>query len=112
MTKVTPNFKSPKPKYFFREWRKFRGFTQEELAEAIGVTPPSISQLERGLQGWTDSTLESLAIALSCNPGDLLMRNPLDTDAPWSLQDQLMKAEPAKKREIFAVIETMLKTGT
>lgn len=109
---VTTNFKTPKPRYFFREWRKHRGYTQEELAEIVGVTPSSISQLETGKQGFSDTTLLALANALACNPGDLLMRNPLDADAPWSLWDQVKKSSPSKRREIVAVVETMLKTGS
>lgn len=112
MTKVTPNFKKPKPRYYFREWRKKRQLTQEELAERVGVTPPSISQLERGLQGFSDSTLEAVADALGCSPGDLLMRNPLDEDAPWSIWDSVKQSPPDTRRAIVAVVETMLKTGT
>ncbi|MDW9814959.1 helix-turn-helix domain-containing protein [Sinorhizobium meliloti] len=110
--KVTPHLKPERPRYFFKEWRKKRGLTQEELAETVGVTPSSISQLENGKQGFTDTTLSALAEALSCNPGDLLMRNPLDEDAPWSIWDNVKKASPDKRREIVAVVETMLRTGT
>ena len=80
--KVTPIPKPAHPRFFFREWRKHRGYNQEELAEIVGVTPSTISQLETGKQGFTDSTLVALAEALFCSPGDLLMRNPLDQDAP------------------------------
>lgn len=76
MVKVTPHPKPERPRYFFKEWRKFRGLTQEDLAGRVGVTPPAISQLERGLQGFNNSTLEALADALSCTPGDLLGVNP------------------------------------
>ena len=75
--KVQTRFKPRPQRYFFKEWRKHRGYTQEELAEMIGLTAPSISQLETGKQGFTDSTLEAIAEALNCGPGDLLMRNPL-----------------------------------
>lgn len=113
MVKVNPNFKEPKRTYFFRQWRKFRGLTQEELAEMVGVSAPSISQLERGVQGFTDSTLEALASALACNPGDLLMRNPLDEDAPWSIWENL---KPDQKRSAMLFIKAMeadtQKTGT
>ncbi len=111
-TVVQTNFKPPRSQFFFKEWRKFRGLKQEELADQIGVTPSSISQLENGKQGFTDTTLVALAEALHCNPGDLLMRNPLDQDAPWSLWDIVRHAEPNKKKEIVAVVETLLRTGT
>lgn len=113
MSKVTPNFKKPKRVYFFKEWRKHRGFTQEDLAEIVGISAPAISQLERGVQGFTDSTLEALADALSCTPADLLMRNPLDEDAPWSIWETL---EPAQRRSAMIFIKAMdedrKKTGT
>jgi transcriptional regulator with XRE-family HTH domain len=110
--KVTPIPKPTHPRFFFREWRKFRGRNQEELAEIVGVTTSTISQLETGKQGFTDSTLVALADALFCSPGDLLMRNPLDQDAPWSIWDNVKKAPADKRAAIVAVVETMLKTGT
>lgn len=108
MAKVKPNFKEPKRTYFFRQWRKYRGLTQEEAAEIVGVSPPSISQLERGLQGFTDSTLEALADALACSPGDLLMRNPLDEDAPWSIWDHL---KPDQKKSAMLFIKALEADG-
>jgi transcriptional regulator with XRE-family HTH domain len=110
--KVTPIPKPARPRFFFREWRKHRGYNQEELAEIVGVTASTISQLETGKQGFTDSTLVALADALACSPGDLLMRNPLDQDAPWSIWDNVKKAPAAQRAAIVAVVETMLKTGT
>ncbi len=74
--RVTPNLKpEPKP-YFFRAWRKHRHLTIEQLAERVDMAASSISQLERGLQGFTDSTLLAIAHALQCEPGDLLSRDP------------------------------------
>lgn len=110
--KVVPRPKPLKRPFFFREWRKHRGHTQEELANIVGVTAATISQLEAGKQGFTDTTLLALADALACQPGDLLMRNPLDTDAPWSIWDNVKKSPDVKRQAIVAVVETMLKTGT
>lgn len=76
MTKITPHPKPEKPRYYFKEWRKFRGLTQEDLADRVGASAPSISQLERGIQGFTNSTLEAVADALQCSPADLLGVNP------------------------------------
>lgn len=81
------------------------------MAEIVGVTASTISQLETGKQGFTDSTLVALAEALSCTPGDLLMRNPLDKDAPWSIWESVKKMPAAQRAAIVAVVETMLKTG-
>jgi DNA-binding Xre family transcriptional regulator len=46
------------------------------LAEKLDLTHGAISQLERGLVGWTQPTLEALAKALECTPADLIGRNP------------------------------------
>lgn len=115
MKKVRPNFKSPRPRYFFKEWRKYRGLTQEGLADIIGVTTSSISQLETGKQGFTDSTLMALAEALNCEPADFLMRNPLDDEAPWSIWETLkpdQKKQTIRFLKSFGVHEDQKKTGS
>jgi transcriptional regulator with XRE-family HTH domain len=102
---VTPIPKKRRERrYFFKEWRKYRGLTQEKLASRVDLSTSSISQLETGKQGFTDGTLEVLADALNCEPGDLLMRNPLDTEAPWSIWDKL---SPAQKRQAMRVIHAL-----
>ena len=99
-------------RYFFREWRKYRNLTQEALAARVGLSTSGISQLETGKQGFTDATLEVLSKALGCEPGDLLMRNPLDDSAVWSLQEKLRAATPEQRRQAFAIVTTLLSTGT
>ena len=49
------------------------------LAEKLDLTHGAISQLERGLVGWTQPTLAALAKALECTPADLIGRNPGST---------------------------------
>ena len=78
--KVRPRFKKGPPRHFVREWRDFRGMTQEKLAEAAGLTPGAISQLERGEVGYTQRSIEALADAMSCSPSDLTGRNPVSDD--------------------------------
>jgi len=65
-----------KANHFIREWRKAKGETQESLAEKIGSTSGAISQLENGIINYTQPTLEAIAAALGCRPGDLLNRLP------------------------------------
>ena len=93
MKKVVTRLKTERPRYFFKEWRTFRGLTQEALAERIGQTAPSISQLEKGKQGFTDTTLALIADALNCTPGDLLTRNPLQVDSIWSIWDNIPETD-------------------
>lgn len=68
--------KFDRPKHYVKEWRKFRGLTQERLAERTPFTPGAISQLETGRTRYTQEMLEALAEALNCSPGDLLSVNP------------------------------------
>lgn len=62
--------------HYIREWRKFRGLTQERLAELTPYTHGAISQLETGRTKYTQDMLEALADALGCSPGDLLNVDP------------------------------------
>ncbi len=73
-------FYSDEPIFYFQKWREYRGLTQETLAGIAGGTGSSISQLENGKQGFTDTSLKSLAKALKCHPGELLMRDPTAND--------------------------------
>ena len=96
--------KLSRPRHFIREWRRHRDMSQEELAAAIGVTTGSISHLETGKMGFTQATLEALATALNCQPADLIMRNPLDTEAIWSLWESAAPNEKAKIIEMMNII--------
>ena len=104
-----PHSKPKKPRHFVRQWRKYRGYSQEKLAEIVGVTDGAISQLERGDTNYTQQMLEALAVALMCEPADLIMRDPTDSEAIWSLWD---KAKPGQRRAIVAVAESLMRTGT
>lgn len=98
-------------RHYVREWRKFRGLTQERLAERTPFTTGAISQLETGRTKYTQDMLEALAEALQCSPADLLMRDPLREGAVWSIEEQLKSVSLQKRTEILAVVETMLRTG-
>lgn len=98
-------------RHYVREWRKYRGLTQERLAERTPFTTGAISQLETGRTKYTQDMLEALAEALQCTPADLLMRDPLREGSVWSIEDQLKRATPERRSQIIAVVETLLKTG-
>lgn len=109
-TRVKSRLKQPqRRRHFIKEWRKFRGLTQEQLAERIGVAVSTISQLETMKQGYSQPTLEALADALGCEPADLLMRNPGQPNEIWSIWENL--DQPAKIQAI-QILETFRKTGS
>ena len=109
--KFTPRLKptAPRRRIFLKQWREHRGLTQEQLADRVGWSVGNVSQLERGLQGYSQEGLESLAEALQCDPGHLLNVDPSKDDAIWSIWE---KAEPAERRLIVDLAKTVVKTGT
>lgn len=94
---------------YIRAWREHRGLTLEQLAERIEKTPSHLSMLERGLRAYAQDTLEAIADALQTDVASLLMRNPADPDAIWSIWDN---AKPGERRLIVDLAKTVTKTGT
>lgn len=93
-------------RHFIREWREHRGLTQEQLAERIGASGATVSRIEKGAAPYTQDALEAIAYALQCEVVDLLIRNPADREAPWSLFETL---KPAQKRQAVEVIKAIKK---
>lgn len=67
--------------HHIREWRKVRGLTQAQLAEAVGLTETSINRIENGKQRLTETNLAAIARALDCAPGALYNDPPEGTRA-------------------------------
>lgn len=55
-----------------RAWRKYRGLSQQELGDCIGLSKMTISSLERGERGTSSKNWRALADALSVDVGDIL----------------------------------------
>ena len=96
-----PQFKST----FIRQWRKRRGLTLEQLAERVGMTPSYLSMLERGKRGYTQETLEAVALTLGTKPGLLLMFDPDHPDqAWWTIWNE---ASPGERSQLIAVARAL-----
>ena len=114
--KVISRLKPSRPPHFLREWRKHADMTLEAAAEAVGeatgegFTHASLSRMERGKQPYSQPVLEALAALYKTDPASLLMRNPSDPDAIWSLWDQAKTAE--QRTMIRNLAATVVKTGT
>jgi transcriptional regulator with XRE-family HTH domain len=94
---------------FIAQWRDFRRLTQEQLADRLDMTQSHLSMLENGKRGYTQETLEAIAEALQTDVASLLMRNPMDGDAIWSIWEQ---AKPAQRQMIIEIAKTVAKTGS
>lgn len=97
---------------FLKEWREYHNLSQEAAASRLNVSRTLLSKIENAKSPYTQQFMENAAVAYGCEVPDLIMRNPLDRDAVWSLQEQLKKAPPERRRDIFVVVEAMLRTGT
>lgn len=106
--KVVARFKS-RVRHFIRQWREYRGLTQEQLAERVDMSVSNISQLERGLQGFSDEGLGLIAHALNTEPGYLLTVDPTRDEAMWSIWEN---AKPGERKMIVEIAKTLVKTGT
>lgn len=106
---VTPRPKKQFRKTYIREWREYRGLTLEALGSRVDLTAGNLSQLERANQGYTQETLEAIAHALQTDVASLLMRDPGDSEAMWSIWDQ---AKPGQRKQLVEIGKTIVKTGT
>lgn len=94
-------------RHYVREWREHRGLTQEQLADRLATSKGQISRWESGKRDMTSKVLSALAYALNIEVADLYR----DPRAP-SVDALLRSATPAQRDQVFAVIETLLKTGS
>ena len=92
------------PRHFIRQWRKYRGLTQEQLAERIGIARSYLTKIERGDRRYDQPFLEHAAEALRCEPGDLVMRDPTTAESLWSVWERLT---PPERAQAVAVIEAL-----
>lgn len=102
----------PKPRRgrtYLKQWREFRQKTQEQAAPLLGIDQSTLSRLERGISPYDQDFLEKAAFVYMCEPQDLIMRNPKDQDAVWSITDNLKKATPSDRVRAAAVIDALLK---
>jgi transcriptional regulator with XRE-family HTH domain len=67
-------------RHFIKEWRLFRGFKQQQLADLMNTTKTTVSTTENGKSGYTQDSLEAFAEALGTHPGVLLTRPPGASD--------------------------------
>ena len=90
---------------FIRQWREFRGLSQERLAERIGKSPGLLSQIENAKGPYTQETLEAIAAALGCEPVDLLVRDPSDPEGIWTVWEALAAPERHQAIEHLKIIK-------
>lgn len=118
MTRKPKGRAAPKPLYgphFLRQWREEAGrrrgreYTLEEVGEAVGISHAQLGRIERRLQKYNQELLEDLAELYKTTPASLIMRDPTDETAIWSLWDQ---AQEAERQDTTKYLEFRVKTRT
>lgn len=96
-------------RHFLRQWRKLKpGRTLEQVAAELHISQPQLGRIERGDQPYNQNLLEALADLYGCTVADLLVRDPSDPNAIWSIWDT---AKPGERRMIVAAAEAIIRTS-
>lgn len=97
----------PRPQFapiYLRQWRKYRNKTQEQLAEALGISAAQVNRIEKGKRQYTQTFLEAAAEYLETDPASLLMRDPTQAEAIWSIWERI---EPAKRSDALRILDAL-----
>ena len=85
--------------------RKDRGWTQETLAEALGIEPVTLSRLETGDRALSLSTVSRISEVLQVSLGDLLDQQrelPVADQSPdLAEMTRLFSDLPAQRRDLL-----------
>lgn len=95
---------------FLREWRIFRGLTQQQLADAVETGANMIQYLESGERGLSAKWLRRLAPALDTTPGMILDHDPTELSA--DIVEIWATASIRERRQLADVARAIVRTGT
>jgi len=74
-----------------RLYRETIGYSQEELAEKAGISPPYLGAVERGEKWPSPETLAGIAIGLKVNPYDLFKPEHTVSKDVHGLTEKMLK---------------------
>ena len=89
---------------FLKEWRLYRGFTLDGLAERMGTSHANLSRVERGKSPYNQYVLEHLADVLRTDPASLLSREPNATEEIWAIWEQASPEQRQMLTEIAKIV--------
>lgn len=93
--------------HFLKEWRKFRGLTQQQLADEARTDKSVISLIENGKRGLSDEWAHTLAPILGTTPGFLYDHDPNTLDT--ALIDAVRRVPAESRDQALAILETFRK---
>jgi transcriptional regulator with XRE-family HTH domain len=99
-------------------YRKLRGFSQEALAEKIGISQRQVATYETGRIHLNDEMIVRFALTLKVPADELLGLKPMrqKEDAPTLRHTrrlrELMQLPEAKKRAVFKVLDDLIRANS
>lgn len=93
-------------------WRKYRNKTQDQVAQAVGISKVHVSNIENGKRQYTQELLEAFADYLQCEPWHLIEVDPIVPDSLWSIWEALKAAPVERRGEIAEIIRVVGKRKT
>lgn len=97
---------------FMREWRLYRGLTQEDAAERVQLDRTTYNRIENGKLPYNQDFLEKLALSYGCDPADILTIDPLKPDPPRLVYQRLRDAPIEMQRRAMAVLDALLRDAS
>jgi transcriptional regulator with XRE-family HTH domain len=94
---------------YLRQWREYRKLTLDRAASRLGMSAAQLSRIETGKSPYSQDFLELAADAYGTDAASLLMRDPSDEEAIWSLWE---RAKPGERALIADIAKRVLRTGT
>ncbi len=96
-----------------QKFRKKKGYTQEQLAEMVSLSPSYLSAIERGVYQLSLEPLVEIMNCLDCTADDLfaeVISNGYKNRAS-RLSDELEQLSLEEQSKIFDVVEVMIKNA-
>lgn len=87
-----------------KQWRQFRGYSQEFAAEFLGMSRSNLSKIENAKVPYDQHLIEKAAELYKADPASLIVRNPEDKNAPWSILDNLKPATRERALEVLRAL--------
>ena len=92
---------------YLRQWREFRGLSQDDLAAAIDTTKSVVSLLENEKRPLSSKWLRRIAEALNTRPGYILDHDPHEVDKDiFELWSRLSDAERGQAANVLRALRT------
>lgn len=87
-----------------RDARKAKGITQEQLARAVGLSRPSVVNIERGKQPLQVHAFVDIARAIGARPSDLIPENALLLPSALEGSKEIQRLSKEKRQWVASIV--------